>query len=426
MERRRTSDILFFFCILFLAAGVSAAPLASQSAAAGNSTIPAQGAAASYTTRFFIPSEGSIHSAQINELINGPGGDVIFGTSFGLSTYNGTWSTLHIHRENFSEGLLDDYITAIEFDSRKNLWIGYPGGLQIFDGKTYVTVRDQQLLKDPRITVLRRWDDAMWIATGNAGVHRYRDGNWSWFQPLTDNGPGFYTATGMVLDTASDALLISTYNEGEWIVRSQADPVRFEQLSSGEDTFHPLSQVRRDPLGGAYFFNKSAVVHYSVAHGFETTLTAADLSFSPLNINDLAAGPDGKLFIATDNGIFIWEAGSVYNHVSSFEGIGPSPIVKSIFIDAENRVWFGTQDYVGYYQETASAGPLIPVELATTAPPPATVRVTMTPEMTATLSPTLSEEPGTPVSAQDLVSSIIDPIVRAINAVLGKVTGKGG
>ncbi|HVN74396.1 MAG TPA: hypothetical protein VMT44_07385 [Methanoregula sp.] len=426
MVQRRISDTLFFFCLLFLAAGVSAAPLASQSAAAGNSTMPAQGSAASYTTRFFIPSEGSIHSAQINELINGPRGDVIFGTSFGLTTYNGTWNTLHIHRENFSEGLLDDYITAIEFDSRQNLWIGYPGGLQIFNGKTYLTVRDQQLLKDPRVTVLKRWDDAMWIATGNAGVHRYRDGNWSWFQPLTDNGPGFFTATGMVLDTASNALIISTYNEGEWIVRSQADPVRFERLSSGEDTFNPLSQVRRDPLGGAYFFNKTAVVHYSVSRGFETALTSADLSFAPLNINDLAAGPDGKLYIATDNGIFIWEDKSVYTHISSFEGIGPSPIVKSIFIDAENRVWFGTQDYVGYYQETASTGPLIPVELATTRQIPTTAPVTVTPEMTAPVSATISEEPGSPASAQDLVSSIIDPVVRAINAVLGKITGKAG
>ena len=421
MARQKISDPLALACFLIvMVTAVSAAPL---SPTGGNA--PAAGAGNAYSTRFFIPSEGSVNSAQINTLVNGPGGDVIFGTSFGLSTYNGSWETRHIDRANFSEGLLNDYITAAEFDNRGNLWIGYAGGLQIFNGKTYLTIRDQQLLKDPRVTVLRRWDDTMWIATGNAAVHRYRDGNWTWFQPMTDSGPGFFTVTGMVIDPAADSLVISTATEGEWLVRSHDDPVVFERLSSGEDTFHPLSEVRRDPLGGAYFFNASTVVHYAAGSGFTTALTAADLGAASLTINDFAAGPDGKFYIATDAGIYIWDDGSVYRHVSSFEGIGPSPVVKSIFIDAEGRVWFGTQDYIGYYQDNTAQNTLLPVMTVTPVPvttvPPAAITASETPLPVSTAQ----AGPTPPASVQDLLSSIIDPIARAVNAVLGKITGNG-
>ncbi|MEI6457142.1 MAG: two-component regulator propeller domain-containing protein, partial [bacterium] len=136
-----------------------------------------------YTIKLFIPTALMIHSAQITDMINGRRGEVIIATSFGLSTYNGSWSTRHINLNNISEGMMDDYVTAVEYDHSGNLWIGYSGGLQINNGIYYQSIRDQQLLKETRIHDLQRWDDDMWIATGHAGIHRYRDGTWTWFQP---------------------------------------------------------------------------------------------------------------------------------------------------------------------------------------------------------------------------------------------------
>ena len=89
-----------------------------------------------------------IHSDQIMDQINTlDGNGILFGTSFGLSMYNGTWSTRHINRDNISQGLMDEFITAVEYDHNGNLWIGYPSGIQIYNGVYYQSLRDQQLLQ---------------------------------------------------------------------------------------------------------------------------------------------------------------------------------------------------------------------------------------------------------------------------------------
>jgi hypothetical protein len=104
----------------------------------------------------FIPSPDSISSIQINDLINGPQGMVIVATAGGLSTYNGSWTTRHRNLNNISAGLMDDFVTAVEYDNNGNLWIGFKSGIQIYDGVSYIPINDQQLLKDPRIIDLQR------------------------------------------------------------------------------------------------------------------------------------------------------------------------------------------------------------------------------------------------------------------------------
>jgi len=147
------SDLFLFLIVLLLLVPVtSGEDNASLSVAAPGS--PDQ--RAPYTIQLFIPTQKMVHSDQINDITSGPGGETIIGTSFGLSTYNGSWSTRHRNLNNISEGLMDDYVTALERDSAGNLWIGYSGGLQIYDGNSYRSVRDQQLLKETRIKDLQR------------------------------------------------------------------------------------------------------------------------------------------------------------------------------------------------------------------------------------------------------------------------------
>jgi hypothetical protein len=375
-----------------------------------------------YTIILFIPTAKMIHSDQIKDQIIGLNGyDAIFATSFGLSIYNGSWSTSHANLNNISAGLMDDYITAIEYDAKGNLWLGYSGGLQIYNGRDYQVIQDQQLLKDPRINDIQRWNNDTWIATGNAGIHRYRDGTWTWFQPMTPNGPGFYEVDSMVLDPAADAMLIATNKQGLWIIRSQEDPIRFELLAGKFTSFGPLEHVRRDPVGGGYFFNETSIVHYGRDTGFVPVLTARDLSPYEITINDIAAGPDGKLYIASDNGLFIWENGKVYRHLNRFEGIGTSQVVRTVNIDVQNRVWFSTPGYVGYYFDESDPETIIGIELVTPTPDQSISRN----GIKTPISPSGSEAmpgsqsaagPETPGTAKN---GILDPVYGIINAITG-------
>jgi hypothetical protein len=377
------------------------------------------GPALPYRITLFIPTASMIHSSQIMDLVNIPNssGDVIVATSFGLSIYNGTWSTRHMTLGNISEGLMDDYITAVEYDRDGNLWIGYPGGIQIYNGYTYRTIRDPQLFKDTQIRDLQRWNDDMWVATGHAGIHRYRDGAWTWFQPFSPQGPGFYEVDSMTIDPTANMSLIATKGDGLWIMRSQDDPIRFESIAAGDSRYGLLAHVRTDPGGGVFFFNNSMVVHYSPGVGFTPILTSPDLAITAPAINDLTADSHGKLYLATDSGIDIWENGRLYRHLDRFEGIGTSSVVQTIKIDAQDRVWFSTQDDIGYYiDRTAQPGP-IPVELVTA--PVSPVPSQQIPENSSpirestilvTPSVTATPEPGG-------IDAIISPLVRAIRTL---------
>jgi ligand-binding sensor domain-containing protein len=418
MERTANSDF-FLFCLLFLL-------IIPVTAGNDNTTVITEmsqdtARQAPYTIQLFIPTQRMIHSDQINDLISGPGGETIIGTSFGLSTYNGTWNTRHLDLNNISEGLMDDYITAVELDGDGQLWIGYSGGLQIYNGRYYRSIRDQQLLKETRIRDFQRWNNDMWIATGHAGIHRYRNGTWTWYQPMTRNGPGFYEVSSMALDVSHNTLVIASAAEGLWTVQMSEDQVTFEEIASRYSTYGFLEQVRRDPRGGVYFSNMSMVVHYDPIQGFIPVLTNADLAPADISINDIAAAPDGRLFVATDDGIYIWQNDGIIGHISRFEGLGTSPATRTVTIDAKNRVWFSTTGYVGFYADQAASAPTIAIEMLTAAvtntstPQPMTQPPTLSP-----LLPVITQDPS-PFFANDsflkFLNPIIDPILKAIRAI---------
>jgi ligand-binding sensor domain-containing protein len=389
-------------------------------AAPQNDLLPDSGSdmqTAPYTIVLFIPTSNQVHSDQIKDVINSPDGDVLFATAFGLSAYNGTWSTRHINRNNISEGLMDDFITAVEFDPKGDLWIGYPGGIQIYNGVYYQTIRDQQLLKDLQIRDILRWNDDMWIATGHAGIHRYRNGAWTWYQPMTKNGPGFYEIDSMALDSKSNSLVIATVKEGLWTVRTEEDPVVFEMLAGKDDPSGQMEHVKRDPLGGVYFFNSEKILHYDPVSGFKDLLTTADLTQEQISINDIAAGSDGNINIATDDGIYIWREGGVYRHLNRFEGIGTSEIVRSVNVDAKNRVWFATQGFIGYYLDNSNPEKLIPVNPVT----PAGTLIPIKMVTLTTMNPTPSVNPSSDsLSLAGILGQVTDPIARAISALAQK------
>jgi ligand-binding sensor domain-containing protein len=418
MARTVNSDLFLFFLILILVVPVSAG-VDNTTALPDTPGVPDQ--QVPYAIQLFIPTQRMIHSDQINDLISGPDGTTIIGTSFGLSTYNGTWSTRHLNLDNISEGLMDDYITALELDGDGNLWIGYSGGLQIFDGHSYRSLRDQQLLKETRIKDLQRWNNDIWIATGHAGIHRYRNGTWTWYQPMTRNGPGFYEVRNMALDITHSTLVIATEVEGLWIVQAPRDKVTFTEIAPRYSAYGFLEKVRQDPRGGVYFANASMVVHYDPVQGFMPVLTSADLGAGDVAINDITAAYDGRLFIATDNGMYIWQDGGVSGHLSRFEGLGTSPVINTIAIDAKNRVWFSSPGYVGFYADQAALAPTIAFEMITTA-----VTAAGTPLQTTVPETTMA--PVRPVITQDqpffsgdsvlkFLNPIIDPLMKAFRSI---------
>lgn len=304
--------------------------------------------------------DAGIASAGVTGAINGRYGDVIFATDNGISVYtaNGSWYSINSrHPGETAYGVLaplDTMVTAVALDAGGHLWIGYPSGLQIGNGTGYQTIQDQQLLKNRNVNCLVRWGDDMWVATGRAGLHRCQEGVWTWYKPLGAEGLECYTVASMAVDAASDTLVVVSERDGVQAVGNRTGETRFERVTYGGEPVPGISGVLADPFGGVYLFNRTAVLRYTPDEGVTPVLSAGDLSVFPVAINDLAATPEGMLLVASDNGIYGWNASGVALHVTSVDGLR-SNFVKRLFVDADGRCWFVVPGNVGYIPPMAGS-----------------------------------------------------------------------
>ena len=353
----------------------------------------------------FTAGSDQISSVGVLNIAQDPQGNLYFGTDNGLSFYDGIWHITHMTYGSPGTGLLSDHILALAFDSHRNLWIGYPNGLQRLEGGSFVTIQDQQMLKSLDIHALLRRDNEMWVAAGNAGIHRYLDGTWRWFQPGGPEGLGCNYVTAMATDPSDDTLYIGC-REGIWFTGGAGGSVDFSPLVIPGFEPDSLRGIRGDPFGGVYIFNASAVLHYSQGAGVSMVVAPGDLM--GIDITDLGIDPDGTLWISTNYGIYAWEGG-VKDHLDAASGIRNNG-VKKIFIDSSDRLWFVTPQNVGFFNITRKAdtsGSVIPITLY---PRLTTPESTPAPQNTPALSFSEIQVPTAPAESgpfADLLGSIL-------------------
>jgi ligand-binding sensor domain-containing protein len=300
-------------------------------------------------------------------------------------------------------------VTAIALDAGGHLWIGYPNGLQIGSKTGFRSIQDQQFLKNLNIGCIARWGDDMWVAAGRAGLHRYHDGAWTWYKPLGPEGLGCYTVVSMAVDAASDALVVGSERDGLRVLRNRTGEVRFEPVTCDDEPVRGISEVRVDPFGGVYLFNRTTVLHYDPGGKVTPILDTGDLNPFPVAINDLAATSGGMLLIATDDGIYGWNSSGVALHIASGDGIR-SNVVKKLFIDADGRCWFVVPGNVGYIPPTAGHATL---DLAA-----APVLAPHEPETPAIETPTADIPSVEPAGVPDMLSGAWASFVEWVNARL--------
>jgi ligand-binding sensor domain-containing protein len=299
------------------------------------------------------PALSTYSTSQVNDYTNGPEGEVVFATSSGLTTYNGTWTTYRTPPAFRKDTLISDFILTVAYGPDGMLWIGTPAGLQRMNGQVFETVAGQERLKNPIVIGLQRWDDALWVETSNAGVHRLENGSWTWFKPF-HGGPGSYALDDLALDPAHGVLYCISRLDGVFAVGENAS-AGFYQVTPDGRRVAGFTDGRTDPFGGIYLFNRSCVAHLDGA-GLETVICApTDLEIFAGGFNDVSPAPDGSLWVATDHGLFQWQDGVVLDHVYRANGIW-SNVMKSVFVDCTGRCWFSTQTAIGYYYPDEAAG----------------------------------------------------------------------
>lgn len=305
----------------------------------------------------FAPGLDQVPSVRVSDMVSGREGECYFATDNGLSIFNGTWRTLHPNHSSRREGVLSDRVLSLELDAEGTLWIGYSTGLQWYNGSGFVTLQDQQLLKNLIIQDILRQDGAIWIASGDAGLHRYRNGTWTWFKPHGESGLTCNHINSMARDPESGAVYFAGGDAGIFILENESDPVRFQPLSG---SWGGIREVRSDPSGGVLLFNGTHVYHLRGGRPPKIEIRVDALHPRTEEILDAVRTPAGDLLLATDTGIFLTEVGGMRFHMRKTDGLW-SDRVRRLFLDGEGRCWFTTPASVGYIYGWSERSPVIPI-----------------------------------------------------------------
>lgn len=363
----------------------------------------------------FAPSSSSIASAGVLDMAEGRNGEIYFATDSGLSVFRDGWTTLRITTPLVNGSLLSDHVLAVETDHRGYVWVGYPSGLQVLAGSEITTLRDQQFLKNLNINTLYRNGEEMWVATGSAGVQRWRNGTWHRFVPGGEEGLEAYDVRSVAADRDSGAIYLASRDNGVWVAPAGPDPLRFTRLLPHVPEDPAGIQLRADPFGGIYLFNRTTVLHHSLQEGIQRVRYTPDFMTADTTVYDMVIARNGVSWYATGNGIYGCADGKVTVHLTALNGIG-SNAVKRIFADRQGRIWFVTPDGVGYLPALLAEGTPIPVHIVetvgvvNTTPPLTTGPAEFLPPPTPLISVTII--PGPEESSRNPLSGFFSGLSR--------------
>jgi signal transduction histidine kinase len=203
-----------------------------------------------------------------------------------------------------SQGLAGDAVRALFRDSRGFLWIGTSSGLSRFDGQTFPQLRHRRRSPSPRVTdVAESPDGTIWVTT-ELGLAR--------LDAHADRGSGPFVAEPLPLQRAAANCVIVDRAGIVWV--GGVRPVRLDPRATGA----ARSRVVELPAGNT------------------DTL-------------DFALGADGRLWIATGQGLVLRRSDG---SVRLFELGGPNAGASAVAVDGAGHLWVGGPGGVYVLAET--------------------------------------------------------------------------
>jgi ligand-binding sensor domain-containing protein len=195
------------------------------------------------------------------------------------------------------DGLADKSVLAVSIAGDGSVWLGTRvGGLSYFDGSSWTTYAEEDGLPSGAMyvqAVVLDADGNPWIGT-DAGVARYDGASWQALE-----GPAKKKVSAMAM--GADGAL--------WVA------------------------VCDTSIGGVYRFDGQdwTAYLYDETDGLEDCC-----------VNDVAVGPNGNVWAATDNGLASFDGAAWTNHTADDGLVGNE--VDAVAIDQDGAVWAGTDE----------------------------------------------------------------------------------
>ncbi len=278
-------------------------------------------------------------------------GQLWIGTKYGLNRMNpdGTWTSFTTR-----DGLQHDVVRSVVADPVSGIWIGTDGfGLSYFDDRTrkFHHFGPQSGLTSKKIVSLtidarnRLWvptREGLFVAKPNGAATRFEPVS----LPPTDQPETIYrvvlSKSGRLWMASTEGLLQQDGNG--WKRYKQADGLNETSLAFATEGPDGSIWVAYGGVAGvsrlAIENGKPVFAHYR--QGKE--LRSDDISF-------LETDRRGRIWVGTDDGIDVFEAGS-WRHIGPSNGlIWQDCMFNAFYEDADGSVWIGTTSGVSHYRE---------------------------------------------------------------------------
>jgi len=279
-----------------------------------------------------------------------------------------------------TNGIVDNKVNAILFDSNGKQWYGTDEGLSVYNGSTWTLYSADDVLD--RSTILSLFEDSngnIWVGTSYGGVSRFDGTNWTTF----GTSQGLANSSVRVITEAADGLLwvgtiggVNTYDGSTWTT------IAGLPSSTGYDIIIDASDnVWAAGANGLCKFDGSTWTTYTSSDGLANTYTTTVLEDASGNIwvgtgwsglckfdgttwttyttsdglpgsgiNHLDMDSQDNIWIATSNGVAKYN-GTTFTSYTTTEGLANNS-TNDIFIETSDNIWFATQSGASKYDGT--------------------------------------------------------------------------
>ena len=245
-----------------------------------------------------------------------------------------------------TDGLADDYVTAILEDSRGNLWFGTnSGGASCFDGVNWTTFTAEGLDAYPVSAICEDSSKRLWFGIAysyfGGGVRCYDGVNWVTY--TAGNGLAANYITAITEDSKGNlwfgTLLhgVSRYDGASWTTYAASDGLADDYVTT----------ITEDSNGYLWFGTRSGASRYDGASW--TTYTARD-GLADDYVMAITEDSNGCLWFGTRDGVSRYD-GANWTTYGEAEGLAGSS-VRAILEDSSGDLWFGTDTGVSRYNGT--------------------------------------------------------------------------
>jgi len=280
----------------------------------GNPIILGEGGRSNFTS---FTTENGLPGDWIGQVLIDRNGYKWFGTSFGLSRFDGR-SFLNF---TIDQGLSDNNISSLFEDTRGNIWIGTVSGLNRYDGKSITNFAAVAKLAKQSITDIREDQTGnIWIATYSAGVF--------FLESERATHPCIQNTCQHLLQDERDQIAHNDMQSRSFVSFAHASNALKEHASciyedrSGDLWFGSID--------GAYRFDGDSIQQFTTADGLPSNIISCVLE-----------DKSGNIWFGTMlDGLSRFDGRSFTNFNMS-NGL-PSNSIFAIAEDLEGNVWFGT------------------------------------------------------------------------------------